>query len=80
MQSKHNSDFDLIPKALGARQADGANIYLAATKVWLDGPFGRSWLADFTLRESNANQMGCWVLAVPVETIICWLKAASGYS
>jgi hypothetical protein len=58
VQGKHNSNFDLIPKALGAKHADGADMYLAATKVWLDGPFGRSWLADVTLRESNANQMG----------------------
>ena len=57
VQYKHNSDFD-IPRALGARHADGADVYLAATKVWLDGPFGRNWLADLTLRESNANQMG----------------------
>lgn len=55
---KHNSDFDFIPQALGARHADGADVYIAATKVWLDGPFGRNWLADLTLRESNANQMG----------------------
>jgi hypothetical protein len=58
VQWKHNSDFDLIPKALGAKHAEGTDVYLAATKVWLDGPFGRSWLADVTLRESNANQMG----------------------
>ncbi|HEX3835705.1 MAG TPA: DUF3034 family protein [Steroidobacteraceae bacterium] len=58
MQWKHNSNFDLIPRALGAKHADGTDVYLAATKVWLDGPLGRSWLADLTLRESNANQMG----------------------
>lgn len=58
VQYKHNSDFDLIPKALGARHADGTDVYLAATKLWLDGPFGRNWLADLTLRESNANQLG----------------------
>jgi Protein of unknown function (DUF3034) len=58
IQWKHNGDFELIPKALGARHADGTDVYLAATKVWLDGPFGRSWLADITLRESNANQLG----------------------
>jgi len=58
VQYKHNSNFDLIPKALGAKHADGTDVYLAATKVWLDGPLGRSWLADLTLRESNANQMG----------------------
>jgi Protein of unknown function (DUF3034) len=58
LQWKRNSDFDLIPRALGAKHADGVDLYLAATKVWLDGPLGRSWLADVTLRESNANQMG----------------------
>jgi hypothetical protein len=58
VQYKHNSDFDLVPKALGARHAEGVDVYLAATKVWLDGPFGRSWLADVTVRESNANQLG----------------------
>lgn len=58
VQYKHNSNFDLIPEALGAKHADGTDVYLAATKVWLDGPLGRSWLADLTLRESNANQMG----------------------
>ena len=58
VQYKHNSDFDFIPRALGARHAAGTDVYLAATKVWLDGPFGRNWLADFTLRETSANQMG----------------------
>lgn len=58
VQYKNNSDFDLIPKALGARHAQGTDVYLAATKVWLDGPLGRNWLADLTLRETNANQMG----------------------
>jgi len=58
VQWKHNSDFDFVPKALGAKHADGVDFYLAATKVWLDGPFGHSVLADVTLRESNANQLG----------------------
>jgi hypothetical protein len=58
VQWKRNSDFDFVPKALGAKHADGADFYLAATKVWLDGPFDRSLIADLTLRESNANQLG----------------------
>jgi hypothetical protein len=58
VQWKHNADFDLVPKALGALHADGTDAYLAATKVWLAGPFGHSWLADVTLRESEANQLG----------------------
>lgn len=55
---KHNEDFDLVPKALGATHADGADFYVAATKVWLDGPLDHTWLADLTLRVSEANQIG----------------------
>ena len=58
VQWKHNSDFDLVPKLLGAKHADGVDYYVAATKVWLSGPLGRSWLADLTLRASEANQLG----------------------
>jgi Protein of unknown function (DUF3034) len=58
MQWKHNSDFDLVPKDLGAKHASGVDVYLAATKVWLAGPLGRTWLMDVTFRESEANQLG----------------------
>lgn len=57
-QWKHNSDFDLVPKSLGARHADGIDYYVAATKVWLAGPLELAWLADLTLRASEANQLG----------------------
>lgn len=55
---KHNESFDLVPRALGARHASGFDVYVAATKIWLAGPFGHTWLADVTLRESEANQIG----------------------
>lgn len=58
VQWKHNQDFDVVPKALGAMRADGADFYLAATKVWLDGPLDHTWLVNLTLRESEANQLG----------------------
>jgi hypothetical protein len=58
LQWKHNSEFDIVPKALGAKHADGIDVYLAATKLWIDGPVGHSWLADVTLRASDANQLG----------------------
>ena len=57
-QWKDNSSFDLVPRALGARHASGLDVYLAATKLWLAGPFGHTWIADVTLRYSEANQMG----------------------
>lgn len=55
---KHNEDFSGVPAALGARHASGVDAYLAATKLWLNGPLGRAWIADLTLRESEANQLG----------------------
>jgi|HubBroStandDraft_1064217.scaffolds.fasta_scaffold57348_2 hypothetical protein len=57
-QWKHNSDFDIVPALLGARHADGVDYYVAATKVWLAGPLDLSWIADLTLRETEANQLG----------------------
>jgi hypothetical protein len=58
LQYKQNEDFDFVPRLVGARHADGADFYLAATKVFLAGPFGRTWLLDATLRETRANQFG----------------------
>ena len=55
---KHNLDFDGVPRALGARRASSVDAWLAATRVWLSGPLGRTWLADVTLRNSEANQFG----------------------
>lgn len=58
VQWKQNEDFNLVPRALGARHARGIDVYLSATKIWLDGPFDHTWLADITLRDSEANQIG----------------------
>jgi len=58
VEYKRNQDFDFIPKLIGARNAEGADVYLAATKVFLAGPFGRSWLIDATVRGTRANQFG----------------------
>jgi Protein of unknown function (DUF3034) len=55
---KHNLDFAGVPRALGARRASSFDAWLAATRVWLAGPLGRTWLADVTLRNSEANQFG----------------------
>jgi hypothetical protein len=58
VQYKRNGSFDVLPKLLGASHADGVDVYAAATKLWLAGPFGRTWIADLTLRETEANQLG----------------------
>ena len=57
-QFKRNGDYDFIPKALGAKHASGTDFYVAATKVFLAGLFGRNVLLDGTLRATKANQLG----------------------
>jgi hypothetical protein len=58
VQYKQNEDFDFIPRLIGARRGGDADFYLAATKVFLAGPFGRTWLLNATLRATRANQFG----------------------
>jgi len=57
LQYKHNRDF-AVPELLGAEDDTGVDVYLAATKVWLAGPFGRTTLLNVTLRATQANQIG----------------------
>lgn len=47
-----------VPDALGAKERHGVDVYLAATKVFLGGPFGRNWVVNGVLRHSKANQGG----------------------
>jgi hypothetical protein len=58
LQYKHNLDFDFIPRLIGAQHGAGLDVYLAVTKVFLAGPFGRTWLVDGNVRATRANQFG----------------------
>lgn len=58
LQYKKNKDFDFVPTLLGARDDADVDVYLAATKVWLAGPFSRTWLVNATLRATRGNQFG----------------------
>lgn len=57
-QYKRNDDFEFVPSLLGARDDADTDIYFAATKVWLAGPFSRTWLLSGTLRATRGNQLG----------------------
>jgi hypothetical protein len=57
-QYKKNKDFDFVPALLGARDDADVDVYLAATKVYLAGPFSRTWLLNATLRSTSGNQFG----------------------
>ena len=54
---KKNKDMT-IPTAVGARKGSDTDLYVAATKVWLAGVFGRNALGNVTLRSTRGNQMG----------------------
>lgn len=54
---KRNVAFD-VPEAVGAAGDTGVDAYVAATRLWLSGPFGRSAFANVTLRATRANQLG----------------------
>jgi len=58
LQYKKNNDFDFVPSLLGARRDADTDFYLAATKIYLAGPFARTWLVNATLRATRANQYG----------------------
>lgn len=55
---KHNEDFDLVPKSLGAQHSTGVDYYLAASKLYLDAVFGRNILLGATMIATKANQFG----------------------
>lgn len=57
LQHKRNRDM-AIPFALGAREANGTDFYLSATKLYLARFAGRNLLLNATLRATKANQMG----------------------
>ena len=59
VQVKHQDEADnAVPRAVGAARTSGVDFWLAASKLWLDGPFGRSAFANATLRATSANQTG----------------------
>lgn len=57
LQYKRNTEFD-IPSAAGAIDDSDVDFYLAASKLWLNGPFNRSIIVNGSLRATRANQMG----------------------
>lgn len=57
VQHKRNLDFGL-PEAVGARSANGTDVYLAASKVLFNQVGGRNLLLNGTIRATKANQTG----------------------
>ncbi|WP_328797813.1 DUF3034 family protein [Marinobacter mangrovi] len=57
VQYKHNRTFT-VPDAVGARDVRGTDVYLAGTKVFLAGLFGRNVLVNGVVRGTKANQGG----------------------
>lgn len=58
VQVKHNEDYGVVPKTLGAKHATGYDFYLSATKLYLGAVLGRNLLLNGTLQATKANQFG----------------------
>lgn len=57
VQHKRQRDF-AIPRAVGALDDRGTDVYVSATKLFLGGVGGRHLLLNGTLRSTRANQAG----------------------
>jgi hypothetical protein len=51
---KQNTTYD-IPQAVGSSKDSGVDVYLAASKLWLDGPFHRSVFFNATMRATRSQ-------------------------
>jgi hypothetical protein len=58
VQFKHNQDFSLVPKALGAQKSSGVDVYISATKLYMAAVAGRNLILNATLLATKANQFG----------------------
>jgi hypothetical protein len=45
-------------KSLGLDNESDVDVYLAATRLYLDGPWHRNWLVNLSLRSTRAHQLG----------------------
>lgn len=57
LQWRRSRDADLVRFA-SADDDGGVDVYLSASKLWIDGLAGRRTLASLTLRSTQANQLG----------------------
>lgn len=57
-QYKYNEDFNFIPKAVGAKDKDGIDFYIASSKLFLGAINGYNLLVNANLQATKANQFG----------------------
>lgn len=58
VQYKKNEDFDFVPKLVGGQRSSGIDMYLSATKLYLDAIAGKNLLLNVNLQATKANQFG----------------------
>lgn len=76
--AQYKRNFDMtVPRALGAKRDSDVDLYVAATKVFLGGPFGRNWLLSGTLRGTRANQLGLLGFGGDLEDRYRWMPEMS---
>ena len=45
-----------LPTAVGSQRDSDYDIYVAASRAWLNGPFNLTWLANASVRATRANE------------------------
>lgn len=73
---KSNDDFT-VPELLGGKSRSGTDYYVAASKLFLNGPGGYNWLTNTTFRYSEANQNGLLGFGSQSGSSKKWLAEAS---
>lgn len=76
-QWKRTHDYGFIPAAVGARDGDDVDVYVAATKLYFAALAGRNVVVNATLRRSRANQFGLLGFGGPRGNGANWLPEAS---
>jgi hypothetical protein len=76
-QHKRTRDFDGVPAALGARDGEATEWFVAATKLWFAALADRNVIANVTLRRTDANQFGLLGFGGPRRSSAAWRPEVS---
>lgn len=76
VQYKENTRHGL-PAAVGSQRDSDWDVYIAASRAWLNGPFHRTWIANAAVRATRANETGLLGFGGDVEDDHQWVAEVS---
>ncbi|WP_370451215.1 DUF3034 family protein [Lysobacter sp. N42] len=66
-----------LPTAVGSQRDSDYDVYVAASRAWLNGPFNRTWLANAAVRATRANEIGLLGFGGDLEDDHQWVAEVS---